>query len=107
MGCAFVVDEPGFGDAVDGVGEGGCVVGHERLEISWSWSRATTARIEVCWNHFLSDARVVVQFSAHFRLGILAGGARFFAAFYDEFEALVQLVLNLFAILEVLFGIVL
>ena len=51
--------------------------------------------------------RVVAEFLAHFGVGVLACCAGCFAALHDEFEALVQLVFDLFAVLEVFLWVVL
>jgi hypothetical protein len=104
---SLVVDEAGFGDAADGVGEGGCVGAHEGFEVAWCRGGAATARVEVLGDHFLGEARVVVEFVAHFCGGVVAGGACCFGAFHDEFEALVELVFDLFAVLEVFLWVVL
>ena len=50
---------------------------------------------------------VIVEFSAHFLEGKLSSLGCFFAAFDYEFKSLIQLVLDLFSIFEVLFGMLL
>lgn len=104
---AFVVDEACFGNGADGVGEGGCVFRDKGFEVARCWGGSSTARVEVLWNHFLYEMRVVVELLAHLLVGILARNAGGFAALHDEFEALVELVFDLFAVFEVFLWVVL
>jgi hypothetical protein len=89
----------------DGVGEDSRVGCNERFEIAWCWCWTAAPRIEVLRYHFLDKTGVVVEFVTHFRVGVFACLTGFFTAFDDEFETLVQFILNLFAVLEVFLGV--
>lgn len=84
-----VVEEAGGRDGGDGGGEDGGVGGDQGFEVAWGWGWAATARVEVLGDYFFSEVRVVVEFAAHFVVGVFAGETGFLAAFEDEFEALV------------------
>lgn len=103
---SFVVHEPGLGDGANGVGEDGSIRCDESFEISWCWSWASTAGIEILWDHLLDKAWVVVEFLAHVAVGVFACQTRLVASFNDELEALIEFVLDLFPILEVFLRIV-
>ena len=87
------------------VGEYSGVRCDESFKISRSWCRASASRIEVLGYHLLDETRVMVELVAHFGVCVFACETGFLTAFDDEFEALVEFVLNLFAILQVLLGI--
>jgi hypothetical protein len=103
----FVVDEACWCDGAYRVSEDGCVVGNEGLKIAWGWSGPSTARIEVLGYHLVNKTRVIVELTAHLGICILACELGFLAAFDDELEALVELVLDLFAVFEILLGVLL
>lgn len=107
VGFALVVNEAAGRDGADGIGEDGGVGCHEGFQVAWGRRWATTSRVEVLGNHFLDENRIMVQFCAHLAIGVASCCAGFLAALEDEFEALVQLIFNLFAVLEVLFRVLL
>ena len=105
VGSAVLVDETGWCYGADGVGEDGCVFGDEGFEVAGCGCWAATSRVEVFWYHLLCKTWVVVELGSHFLGSVFACEVGFFTALDDEFEALVQLILDLFAILEVLLGV--
>lgn len=102
-----MVDEAGWCDRADGIGECGGVVCDKGFEIPWCWSRSTAAGVEVLGDHLLDESRVVVEFFAHLCFCVFACDTSGLAAFHDEFEALVEFIFDLFAIFEVLRWVVL
>lgn len=105
MFFAGMVDEACGGYRVDVICEYGCVISDERLEIAWRRRRTATARVEVLGYHLLDKTGVIVELLAHFAVGVFTCETGFLAAFEDEFEALVELVFNLFTVFEVFLGI--
>lgn len=95
---AGVVDEAVRCDARDGVGEDSRVRGDKGFKVTWCWGWTATTWIEVFGDHFFGEIGILVEFFAHFRVCILTGELGFWAAFDDEFEALVEFVLDLFAV---------
>lgn len=90
---AFVIHEACWGDGANVISENGCILSHKGFymrssklvyvsyafrtyslltEIAWCGRRSSTARIEILWNHLLCETRVVVQFLAHFAVGVVA-----------------------------------
>jgi hypothetical protein len=104
---AFMVYEACLGDGPDGVSEYGGVVGNECFEVAGRWRWTPASWVEVLWNHLLDQTRIVIKFLSHLSVGIIASHASLITAFDDELEALIQLVFDLFAILEIFFGVLL
>tara|TARA_R110002003_G_scaffold1156_5_gene22518 strand:- start:4228 stop:4638 length:411 start_codon:yes stop_codon:yes gene_type:complete len=99
----LMIDEASGRDGADGVGEDCRIVGHESFEVAWCGCGTTTSRVEVLGYHFVNETGVVVEFFAHFGVGVFTGEPGFGATFDDEFEALVEFVFDLFAVFEILF----
>lgn len=106
VGNAIVVDEAGGSDGLDVVSEDGHVGGREGFEVAWGGGGTAAADVEIFRDHAVAEARVRGEVALHVRLGGSAGGVCFGGAFDDELEALIKFVFDLFAVLEVLFGIV-
>jgi hypothetical protein len=104
---AFMVYEACLGDGSDGVSEYGGVVGNECFEVTGRWRWTSAAWVEVLWNHLFDQTRIVVKFLSHLSVGIIASHASLIAALDDELEALIQLVFDLFAVLEIFLGVLL
>jgi hypothetical protein len=104
---AGVVDEACFCDFSNLVGEYLGVRGNEGFEVAWGGGRASAARVEVFGDDLIDEAGVVLQFCAHLVVGVFAGFGGFFAAFDYEFETLIELVFDLFAVFEVLLRVLL
>jgi hypothetical protein len=98
---AFVVDEAGWSDGAYGVCKYGRVRGNDGFEVAWCWCWSSAAWVEVFGDHLLDETGIVVQLLAHFAFCIVASHSSLVAAFDDELEALIEFVLNLFAVLEV------
>jgi hypothetical protein len=104
---AFMIYKACVGDGSDGVSEYGGVVGNECFEVAGRWRWTPAAWVEVLWNHLFDQTWIVVKFLSHVTVGIIASHASLIAAFDDELEALIQLVFDLFAILEIFLGVLL
>lgn len=104
---AFVVDEAFLGDVADGVGENGGVGGDESVEVARCGSGTTAPWVEVLGDDFVDETRVVLEMALHLLVAEVAGIFGFLRALEDELESLVELVLHLFAILEILLGVLL
>jgi len=101
------VGEAGCGDFADGVGEDGGVGGDEGFEVAGGRGGPAAAGVEVFGDDLVDEVRVGVELALHLGEGELAGFVGFAAAFDDEFEALVELVFDLFAVFEVFLRVVL
>ena len=103
---AGVVDKARGCDRGDRVGEYGSVVFRQRLEVSWSWSRPPASGIEVFGYHLVEESWMVCEGGSHFLMCVFSSGLSGGTAFEDEFEALVELVLDLLAVFEVFLRVV-
>jgi hypothetical protein len=83
----------------DRVGKYGGVGCDKSFEVAWSWRRTAAPRIEVLGYHLLDKTGVVVELVAHFGVCVFASETRLLTALDDELEALIELILNLFAVL--------
>ena len=101
------VSEAGGGDFADGVGENGGVGSDEGFEVAGGRGGAAAARVEVFGDDLVDKVRVGVELALHLGEGEFSGLIGFGAAFDDEFEALVELIFDLFAVFEVFLRVVL
>lgn len=97
---ALVVDKPSRSYMVDGVCETSGVLGNECLQISIARRWPAASDIEVFGYDFIRENGITIQFSTHLFLGILARCIGLLSALDDEFESLVQLVLDHLPVLE-------
>lgn len=97
-----VLREARFVDGCQIAGEYHGVFGDEGFEVSRCWRGPATPRVEVLGDDGFAEAWVVVEFALHLREGVVSRVLCGLRAFDDEFEALVQLVFDLFAVFEVL-----
>lgn len=102
---AFFVCETCGCYGADRVGKDSGVGRNESFEISRCWRWTAASGIEVLGYHLLDETRVMIELVTHFGVCVFTCETSFLTAFDDEFEALVEFVLNLFAILQVLLGI--
>ena len=77
------------------------IIRYKRLEVPRRRSRPSTPRIEVLGYNLVAESGIVLQFATHLFVAEFAGGFCFGRAFDDEFEALVEFVFDLLAVLEV------
>jgi hypothetical protein len=82
-------------------GEDGRILRDQRLKVPWRRSRTSTSGIEVLGNYLVAQTLVVPEFAPHFVVTELTGCLGFGRPFNYELETLVQLVFNLFAVLQV------
>jgi hypothetical protein len=85
----------------DGVSENRGVGCDKSFKVSRCWCWATAPGIEILGYHFLDETGIIVELATHFGICVFACKTSFLAALDDELEALVELVLDLFAVLEV------
>lgn len=96
-----ILREARFVDAREVACEYRRVLGDEGFEVSWCWCWAAASWVEVLGDDGVAEACVVLEFALHFSEGVVSGFFGRLRAFDDEFEALVQLIFDLFAVFKV------
>jgi hypothetical protein len=98
---AILVDESIWRELADGIGEDGGVGSDKCFEIAGSWRGTTTARVEVLGDDLVAESWVIVELALHLLVGELARFGGLLTPLDDELESLIQLVLDLLAVLEI------
>lgn len=101
MFLATLIYETSFGETTNRIREDGGVGCYKCFEIPRSGRRSSTTGIEAFRYDCVAKSFVAFECPGHLVVGELASVIRFFGAFDDELEALVQLVFDLLSVFQV------